>query len=557
MVLHYLVRMEPFTSLHIELQSGRFDVADRQFNSIPQTWKSLLDNLNDVKELIPEFFYFPEFLVNMNNFDLGKLQGGKKAIVGDVILPKWASNPDDFIRKHSLALESDYVSENLHHWIDLIFGYKQKGPEAVKALNVFYYCTYEGAVNLDAIEDLEEREAVEGMINNFGQTPCRLIKDPHPKRLSLEESLSLQGKNSKKRPPDLLASMPDWKPYMLDLVASTDKDPIVFIHAPGWKRQNQHFIGPISGLNETIVTISSSGIIGVHGWTPFDTRASGNDFCFEIDAAFATTASQRPPQRLPTTFAPGLQLTAKLFVASQDGKHVVSGGHWDNSLRVFSLLKGRHVASVVRHIDVVTCVAASGHYIMSGSKDTTSIVWDVAASMTTPKPVQILAGHDLAVQCVALAAELDMAVSGSEDGTVNVYTIKEGQFMRSLRPPMTEPDFVVAKLALSFQGHVVLSGHSRDVHSIHVYTVNGRILQSNIVLHRTTCLLVADREHVIVGDENGELSVRDLFSGEVIHSLPLQLPIQSTCLVSRNSHLMVPLRDGRLIVIGSVLKKVR
>ena len=41
MVLHYLVRVEPFTSLHIDLQSGRFDVADRQFHSIQSLWKSL------------------------------------------------------------------------------------------------------------------------------------------------------------------------------------------------------------------------------------------------------------------------------------------------------------------------------------------------------------------------------------------------------------------------------------------------------------------------------------------------------------------------------------
>lgn len=40
--------------------------------------------------------------------------------------------------------------------------YKQKGPKAVEALNVFYYCSYEGAVDLDKISNLVEREAVEG-----------------------------------------------------------------------------------------------------------------------------------------------------------------------------------------------------------------------------------------------------------------------------------------------------------------------------------------------------------------------------------------------------------
>jgi hypothetical protein len=48
--------------------------------------------------------------------------------VGDVVLPPWAKgSAREFIRKHREALESDFVSENLHHWIDLIFGYKQRG----------------------------------------------------------------------------------------------------------------------------------------------------------------------------------------------------------------------------------------------------------------------------------------------------------------------------------------------------------------------------------------------------------------------------------------------
>ena len=39
-----------------------------------------------------------------------------------------------------------------------------------------------GAVDLDAIKDDIQRQAVEGMINNFGQTPCQLLKEPHPQR---------------------------------------------------------------------------------------------------------------------------------------------------------------------------------------------------------------------------------------------------------------------------------------------------------------------------------------------------------------------------------------
>ena len=65
-VLHYMLRVEPFTTLHIKLQSGRFDYADRQFHSIPSTWNSLYSKGGDVKELTPEFFYYPEFLVNSN-----------------------------------------------------------------------------------------------------------------------------------------------------------------------------------------------------------------------------------------------------------------------------------------------------------------------------------------------------------------------------------------------------------------------------------------------------------------------------------------------------------
>lgn len=69
------------------------------------------------------------------------------------------------------ALECDYVSAHLHEWIDLIFGYKQQGPPAVEAVNVFHHLFYEGQVDIYNINDPLKETATIGFINNFGQIP--------------------------------------------------------------------------------------------------------------------------------------------------------------------------------------------------------------------------------------------------------------------------------------------------------------------------------------------------------------------------------------------------
>lgn len=47
-----MVRLEPFATLSIQLQGGRFDHADRMFGDIGSTWNGVLEDMSDVKELV-------------------------------------------------------------------------------------------------------------------------------------------------------------------------------------------------------------------------------------------------------------------------------------------------------------------------------------------------------------------------------------------------------------------------------------------------------------------------------------------------------------------------
>ncbi|KAF4324192.1 hypothetical protein BBO99_00000115 [Phytophthora kernoviae] len=95
--------------------------------------------------------------------------------VNDVILPPWATSPEDFVMKNLVALESEYVSTNIHHWIDLVFGWKQRGSAAVEANNVFFYLTYEGMVDVDSITDPIVKSSMQSQIAHFGQTPTQVL----------------------------------------------------------------------------------------------------------------------------------------------------------------------------------------------------------------------------------------------------------------------------------------------------------------------------------------------------------------------------------------------
>uniref|UniRef100_A0A8C9VPW8 LPS responsive beige-like anchor protein n=1 Tax=Scleropages formosus TaxID=113540 RepID=A0A8C9VPW8_SCLFO len=491
--LMWLIRIEPFTTFFLNLQGGKFDHADRTFSSISRAWRNCQRDTSDVKELIPEFYYLPEMFVNSNNYNLGVMEDG--TVVCDVELPPWAKTPEDFVRINRMALESEFVSCQLHQWIDLIFGYKQQGPEASRALNVFYYLTYEGAVNLGAIGDPVLREAVEAQIRSFGQTPCQVLIEPHPPRSSAMQVTPLMFTEQMQQDVIMVLKFPSNSP-VAHVAANTQPG----LSAPA------------------VITVTANRLFAVnkwHGLTGSSTQDQQYQLPVEIDPLIASNVGTHRRQ-ITDLLDQSIQVHPQCFVITADNRFVLVCGFWDKSFRVYSTDTGKLTQIVFGHRDVVTCLSRSESYIggdcyiLSGSRDATLLLWywngkncSIGENMTEfVTPRAILTGHDCEITCASVCAELGLVVSGCKEGPCLIHSMN-GDLLRTLEAPVgcLQPRLIQA----STEGHCVIY---YDRGQFCVFSINGKELGHMEVDESIRAMLLSrDGQYLLTGGDGGVLTV--------------------------------------------------
>jgi hypothetical protein len=389
------------------------------------------NNMADVKELIPEFFYLPEFLTNANKFDLGRKQSG--VVLNDVVLPAWAKNdPREFVRAHRTALESDYVSAHLNEWIDLIFGFKQQGQPAVDSANVFHHLFYEGAVNIDEIDDPLKRNAIIGFINNFGQIPKQLFKRPHPtKKLNVQLVYGIAGNlintslgttaaslvsavgssnnnsnmNSSSGSSQATLGHQSSSSNLLESQQSTQQQQqhsLLFINSLKSLKPSLQPIKELKGQCGQIMPTDKGGILAVEQnkflMPPTYQRYIAWGFTDE-----SVKIGYTDYEKSYVTFE-NVQDGAIFCCVSPDSKSIVTAGT-SSTVNVWELskIKNRRLqlkARLYGHTDTVTCMAVSNayHMLVTGSRDNTCIVWDI----NKWQYVRQLPNHVGAVSCICI-----------------------------------------------------------------------------------------------------------------------------------------------------------
>ncbi|XP_075806955.1 neurobeachin isoform X3 [Microtus pennsylvanicus] len=524
--LSWLVRIEPFTTFFLNANDGKFDHPDRTFSSIARSWRTSQRDTSDVKELIPEFYYLPEMFVNSNGYHLGVRED--EVVVNDVDLPPWAKKPEDFVRINRMALESEFVSCQLHQWIDLIFGYKQRGPEAVRALNVFHYLTYEGSVNLDSITDPVLREipeayfirdphtflltkdfvkAMEAQIQNFGQTPSQLLIEPHPPRSSAMHLCFL--------PQSPLMFKDQMQQDVIMVLKFPSNSPVTHVAA----NTLPHLTIP------AVVTVTCSRLFAVNRWhntvglrgAPGYSLDQAHHLPIEMDPLIANNSGVNKRQ-ITDLVDQSIQINAHCFVVTADNRYILICGFWDKSFRVYSTETGKLTQIVFGHWDVVTCLARSESYIggdcyiVSGSRDATLLLWywsgrhhiigDNPNSSDYPAPRAVLTGHDHEVVCVSVCAELGLVISGAKEGPCLVHTIT-GDLLRALEGP--ENCLFPRLISVSSEGHCIIY-YERGRFSN--FSINGKLLAQMEINDSTRAILLSsDGQNLVTGGDNGVVEV--------------------------------------------------
>uniref|UniRef100_A0A8C3GP81 Neurobeachin n=1 Tax=Cairina moschata TaxID=8855 RepID=A0A8C3GP81_CAIMO len=490
--LAWLVRIEPFTTFFLNANDGKFDHPDRTFSSVARSWRNSQRDTSDVKELIPEFYYLPEMFVNSNGYNLGIRED--EVVVNDVELPPWAKKPEDFVRINRMALESEFVSCQLHQWIDLIFGYKQRGPEAVRALNVFHYLTYEGSVNLDSITDPVLREAMEAQIQNFGQTPSQLLIEPHPPRSSAMHLSPLMFKDQMQQDVIMVLKFPSNSP-VTHVAANT----------------LPHLTIP------AVVTVTCSRLFAVNRWhntvAPGYSLDQAHHLPIEMDPLIANNSGVNKRQ-ITDLVDQSIQINAHCFVVTADNRYILICGFWDKSFRVYSTETGKLTQIVFGHWDVVTCLARSESYIggdcyiVSGSRDATLLLWywsgrhHIIGDNPNSTPRAVLTGHDHEVVCVSVCAELGLVISGAKEGPCLVHTIT-GDLLRALEG--TENCLYPRLISVSSEGHCIIY-YERGRFSN--FSINGKLLAQMEINDSTRAILLSsDGQNLVTGGDNGVVEV--------------------------------------------------
>ncbi|KAL3668579.1 hypothetical protein V7S43_006661 [Phytophthora oleae] len=496
-VLYFLTRLAPFTGAVLGNEEQQFYLkaaGEPTFDSVPEAFQMCTSDERHMFELTPEFFYLPELFSSARNktlarhFTPGQDVSATAGLARDVALPPWAASPYDFVRLHRLALESDFVSSNLHHWIDLIFGYKQTGSSAVDALNSYHIACYPERLDLSTSSD-----GVRAKLVQRGTVPIQLFRKPHPARMTQDESLEARYPASHSMA--VLSSRRQVRRHDLSSKHTAAVKSVRFSNALNHAVALTALTGSGPGLGSGTGMGAHSTGSNDHGVVVYTTDSDGVVLAKRYLNSVPDTVRSCPFSMVDVDQWWKLPAGCLASEGVVFYEQMISCGYWDGSWRIHWAADGELLQRIAFHKKPILCMARSeddftGDLALAfGSEDCTVSVWALSKLSASRSrrlflkkelpvgglPWVLLVGHTSPVVAVALNVDLDVVVSASKDNTLLLHSLRGSTPLHALAltPGLMETS-AVAHMVISAQGDTL-------VHSIttHKTQRSGRFSRAN------------------------------------------------------------------------------
>ena len=414
-VSHFLTRIYPFSYIMIELQGNKFDDPDRLFISVNNSYLGATTQKGDIRELIPELYSLPELYHNILN----------------------------------LAFESDEVSTNLGYWIDLIFGYKQRGKEAEKANNIYMFNCYPDLVDIENMS-IEKKRYYYRFVE-FGSCPKQLFKKPFEKKEGyigfkqiIDKDVSVitielkDNKNEKEE-----------KNEKVDIIDLIKENTNIQKYFPLPKKGAKLFYSNYNGLHLSQKKLNEDTY-------RYDQTLFIYGFGIKFEKYFLGNSliTDNPP-----------------CVMYGEGRFLLEGGYLDG-LMLLTDFNNNNVEKIYNPNDKspVTCMVINHEENIIIVGNNIGIIYAYEVNENSFMLIKKIQYHQKAINYLFLSDELNAFISSSEDKYINIYSLPECDIIHSFE--IEEPEFAL----LSGKPLPICITYSKKENKLLSYSVNGHFI---------------------------------------------------------------------------------
>ena len=380
---------------------------------------------------------------------MGVEENGKK--VNDVLTP-CQNNPYEFVLTMKTILENDIISNNIQNWIDLIFGYKAKGKDAELAHNLFTDASYQEDINLNSIED---RESFYRRVE-FGLLPSQIITKECSKRD---------------------------KKNITDKRITDNSAKLKLTKTKNNYNKNDYNIGDDSLVLKFKCTSLDKITIILNNNTLIEKRISYSIFDGSYKDDITNKINLGKEMNEISDFYSYNSDNNKNIEICNNGKMIIMGGYFDGKIKI-KFIGLEPIVSEDNKIEIIPfnddsivlsiAVDDDEEFLFLGSSKGSVAIYKMNLEEKKFEKLLLLSDHNSAISHIHCHSKMNLWISSSIDGYINLYTLPLCKLVRTIKVQanLCSYSFLIGSPLPSI---ITICDESSNS-DIYVYSINGKLL---------------------------------------------------------------------------------